>query len=201
MLNLGVLASHQGTNFQAIIDGCTTGAVNARVSILISNNSGSGAMLRASKAGVATAHLSSASHPSEALLDEVIRRTLEQHHVDLVVLAGYMKKLGPSVIRTFRNRIINVHPSLLPRYGGHGFYGMNVHRAVLAAGDRETGATVHLVAGEYDTGAILAQDRIAVAADDTPETVAAKVREIEHRLLLQVINRFAEEGFHADISQ
>ena len=111
--------------------------------------------------------------------------------VDLVVLAGYMKKLGPRVLETFWDRIINVHPSLLPRHGGPGFYGTRVHKAVIESGDSETGATVHLVNGDYDMGKALLQEKITVNVDDTPDTLAERLHPIEHKLLIEVIQQFA----------
>ena len=111
--------------------------------------------------------------------------------VDLVVLAGYMKKLGPRVLETFWDRIINVHPSLLPRHGGPGFYGTRVHKAVIESGDSETGATVHLVNGDYDMGKALLQEKITVNVDDTPDTLAERLHSIEHKLLIEVIQQFA----------
>lgn len=192
MIRLGVLASHTGTNFQAILDACQSTQLNAEVTVLISNNSRARVVTRAIEAGVPFKHLSSKTHPTPELLDIAMRNTLESHQVELVVLAGYMKKLGPAVLSRFHNRIINVHPSLLPRYGGVGFYGARVHEAVLAAGDTQTGATVHLVNEAYDDGAILLQESIEVEPGDTPESLAERLRPVEHRLLIQSISQFSE---------
>lgn len=117
---------------------------------------------------------------------------LAEENIDLVVLAGYMKKLGPRVLDAYRDRIINVHPSLLPRHGGPGFYGSRVHKAVIEAGDSETGATVHLVNSEYDMGKTLMQEKITVEVDDTPDSLAERLHPIEHQLLIEVIQQFAE---------
>ena len=187
MLRVGVLASHQGTNFQAIADACADGTLDACVAVLICNNSGAAVMQRAQKAGIPACHLSSATHPDEALLDKAICNALTQAETDLVVLAGYMKKLGPMVLRDFEKRIINVHPSLLPRHGGKGLYGRRVHEAVLAAGDEKTGATVHFVNAEYDKGDILKQESFTIAQGETEASLAGRVHEIEHRLLLDTI--------------
>ena len=193
MLRVAVLASHQGTNFQAIADACTAGELNATVVVLICNNSNAPVLARAERAGLQTAHLSTKTHPDPDALDSAICSTLTEVGADLVVLAGYMKKLGPLVLSTFENRIINVHPSLLPRHGGQGFYGMRVHEAVLAAGEKETGATVHLVTAEYDRGDILRQASIAVSTCDTAETLAARVHELEHHLLLETIDYYSRK--------
>jgi len=192
MLRIGVLASHQGTNFQAVVDACQQGRIRAHVALLICNNSNAPVMTRARKSGIPTVHLSSLTHPSPDLLDESMNNHLTEKNIDLVVLAGYMKKLAPRVLDAYRDRIINVHPSLLPHHGGPGFYGSRVHKAVLEAGDSETGATVHLVNSEYDMGKNLMQEKITVEVDDTPESLAERLHPIEHKLLIEVIQQFAE---------
>ena len=192
MLRIGVLASHQGTNFQAVANACQQGRVHANVALLICNNSDAPVMARARKSGIPTVHLSSLTHPSSDLLDESMHNNLAEENIDLVVLAGYMKKLGPRVLDAYRDRIINVHPSLLPRHGGPGFYGSRVHKAVIEAGDSETGATVHLVNSEYDMGKTLMQEKITVEVDDTPDSLAERLHPIEHQLLIEVIQQFAE---------
>ena len=193
MLRIGVLASHQGSNFQAIVNACEAHRVQAAVTLLICNNSSAPVMAKAHGAGVCAVHLSSVTHPSPAALDEAMCSHLREAKADLVVLAGYMKKLGPGVLAAYRGRIINVHPSLLPLYGGAGFYGSRVHAAVIESGDSETGATVHLVTEDYDMGEIIKQERIAVLADDTPESLAERLHPIEHELLIEVIQQFAAE--------
>jgi phosphoribosylglycinamide formyltransferase-1 len=181
---LGVLASHRGSNFQAILDACSDGRLMATVVIAISNNSRSEALVRAHRSGIATQHISAVTHPSEMLRDNAIKRALEDAGVDLVVTAGYMKKLGPKTLKQFEGRIINVHPSLLPKYGGQGMHGDRVHRAVLANGDAESGLTVHLVDSEYDTGPILSQRRVPVLPNDSVETLAGRIIKEEHDLLV-----------------
>ncbi|MDF2720184.1 MAG: Phosphoribosylglycinamide formyltransferase [Paenibacillus sp.] len=123
--------------------------------------------------------------------NQAILETLLRHEVGLIALAGYMKKLGPRTLRTFAGRIVNVHPSLLPKFGGHGMYGLRVHEAVLAAGERETGVTVHLVDAEYDEGSILAQSRVPVLADNTIETLAERVLRREHEFYAETLQRIA----------
>ncbi|HIE87458.1 MAG TPA: phosphoribosylglycinamide formyltransferase [Pseudomonadales bacterium] len=191
MLRIGVLASHQGTNFQAIVNACQQGRVQANVALLICNNSDAPVMARARKSGVPTVHLSSLTHPSSGVLDESMNNHLAEENIDLVVLAGYMKKLGPRVLEAYRDRIINVHPSLLPRHGGSGFYGSRVHKAVIESGESETGATVHLVNDDYDMGKALLQEKITVKVDDTPDSLAERLHPIEHKLLIEVIQQFA----------
>ena len=188
MLQVGVLASHQGTNFQALLDACQAGRLHAEVVLLICNNSTAPVIQRAESAGVPAIHLSSSTHPDPEALDIAILKALEGAQTDLVLLAGYMKKLGTQTLAAYRDRIINVHPSLLPRHGGKGMYGMHVHAAVIASGDRETGATVHQVVGEYDRGEILLQEKIPLRKTDTPETLATQVHKLEHDMLIRAIH-------------
>lgn len=191
VLQLGFLASHRGTNLQAILDACKTGRLQARPRVVISNNSDSGALQRAGKMGVPAVHLSTYTHPGPGALDGAILAILQAYGVEVVCLAGYMKRLGPLTLVAYRGRVLNIHPSLLPRFGGQGFYGEVVHRAVLAAGDRETGATVHLVDEEYDHGQVLDQVRVPVEPGDSVETLAARVLQQEHRLYVRTLQRIA----------
>ena len=190
-LRVGVLASHGGSNLQALIDAAAAADYPARVVLVISNNSESGALARAARAGIPTRHLSGATHPDPADLDRAIAAALRDHGVELVALAGYMKKLGPLTLERFAGRIVNIHPALLPDFGGPGFWGHHVHQAVIAAGARESGPTVHLVTAEYDQGPILGQIRVPVLPDDTPDELAARVLEQEHKLYPEVIRRIA----------
>ena len=186
-----MLASHGGTNLQAIIDSCRSGSIDAEVRVVISNNSRSLALERARKVGIPTAHLSSATHPDSDRLDEAIAETLQRHGVQVVALAGYMKMLGSRTLDAYRNRILNVHPALLPKFGGRGMYGERVHQAVLASGDSVSGVTVHLVDEEYDHGPVVAQTQVPVLPGDTPDTLAARVLEQEHILYPKTIQRIA----------
>ena len=190
-MNLGFLASGRGSNMQAVIDACKSGRLNARPRIVISNNSASGALQRAQREGIAHAHLSSVTHPEPCELDREICDTLRQHDVDLVVLAGYMKRVGPQTLAEYAGRIVNIHPALLPRFGGGGMYGGRVHQAVLAAGVEVTGVTVHVVDAQYDHGPILAQRQVPVRADDTVDSLARRVLEQEHDLLVETLARIA----------
>jgi phosphoribosylglycinamide formyltransferase-1 len=181
-VRFGVLASHEGTTLQAILD-----AFPGSVVVVISNNAEAGALARARAAAVPGHHLSTRTHPDPAALDTAIAAALQESAAELVVLAGYMRKLGPRTLSAFRHRIVNTHPALLPKFGGQGLYGLHVHRAVLAAGETVTGASVHWVDAEYDTGPVIARREVAVAPDDTPETLAARVQEQERALLIDVL--------------
>ncbi len=193
MKRLGILASHRGTNFQAIIDACKEGRLDAEPVVAISNNSKSVALCRAREAGIATVHLSNATHPGCDKLDNAILDALLGHQVDLVITAGYMKKLGPRTLAHYSGRIINVHPSLLPKYGGKGMFGLNVHEAVINSGDKETGISIHWIDGDYDTGPVISQQVIAVLPDDTPETLAKRVLASEHQLLIETLANLLEQ--------
>ncbi len=190
-LRIGVLASHEGTTLQAILDACAAKSIFAEVVAVISNNGGSGALRRAHAAGVRAVHLSSKTHPEPGALDTAIIDVLEGARAEIVMLAGYMKKLEPALLARFQGRILNTHPALLPKFGGHGMYGLRVHEAVLRAGEAETGPSVHLVDADYDTGRVLEQARVPVEAGDTPETLAARVQERERRLVVGVLGRIA----------
>lgn len=176
---------------QSIIDACKSGDIDAVPAVVISNNSSSGAIKRAKTEGIAHYHLSTKTHPDASELDAAMLDALMKHHTDLIILAGYMKKISPAIIRKYSGRILNIHPALLPKHGGEGMYGINVHTAVIAAGDKESGASVHLVDEEYDRGNVLGQIRVPVLENDTPETLAARVLEKEHIIYPDTIKRIA----------
>lgn len=190
-LRLGILASHGGSNLQAIMDACEQGRLRAQVCAVISNNSGATALERARRAGVAAYHLSGVTHPDPALLDAAICECLERHRVDLVLLAGYMRLLGKGVLARYGGRILNSHPALLPKFGGKGMYGGNVHRAVLDAGERVTGVTIHQVDARYDHGAVVAQCEVAVAAGDTAAALEERVKRRERQFWVETLSRIA----------
>jgi phosphoribosylglycinamide formyltransferase 1 len=184
---LGFLASHNGTNMRAIVAACRAGRLDAEPALLISNNKDCGAIAWAELQGVAWQHLSATKLGSEAALDEAMARELKAAHVDLIVLAGYMRKLGPKTLGAFSKRILNVHPALLPKFGGQGMYGKHVHEAVLKSGDQVSGVTIHIVDGEYDHGPIVAQADVPVEAGDTPDTLAGRVQAKEQELYPKVL--------------
>lgn len=179
-LSAAVFISGGGSNLQSLLDHQATDPP-WRVRLVISDRPSAGGLERAEKAGVATRVIRTKDRdPAEVAAETVA--ALEEHGVDVIFLAGYLKLLPGPVVSRWRGRILNIHPALLPKYGGKGMYGMNVHRAVVAAGEKESGPTVHMVDEEYDRGAILGQWRVPVLPDDTPEDVAARVLEVEHQL-------------------
>lgn len=187
-MNIAVFASHGGSDLQAIIDGCKSDAIAARVAVVISNNGDSMALQRAEKEALPAYHLSAKSCGGEEALAEELLRVLEKHQVDMIFLAGYMRMLHPSVLERYCGRVFNIHPALLPKYGGKGMYGMHVHTAVIAANEKETGVTIHRVNAEYDSGEIVAQTTVPVLENDTPELLASRVLEREHSFLVEVIS-------------
>ena len=188
-LRLGCLSSHGGSNLQAIIDGCKEGRLDAKVCVVISNNSTSTALERARREGIPYYHLSGKTHPQSDELDKAILDIFETHEINLVVLAGYMKQLGPEVLSRYRGRILNIHPALLPKFGGQGFYGENVHQAVLAAGEKVTGVTIHVVDEEYDHGPIVAQSEVPVLEDDTVDSLSKRVLKREHEFFVETLQK------------
>lgn len=186
-MNIAVFASHGGSDLQAIIDGCKSNKIGANVTVVISNNGDSMALQRANNEKIPSYHLSAKKFGSEEVLAEEILNVLEKYDVDMIFLAGYMRMLHVSVLEKYDNRIFNIHPALLPKFGGKGMYGMNVHTAVIEAKEKETGVTIHRVSAEYDSGEIVAQTTVPVLENDTPEQLGARVLEKEHEFLVEVI--------------
>ncbi len=195
-MNIAVFASGLGSNVQAILTALEQGLRlrrTGRVCAVISNNSNAGALDIARRNNIPAVHLSQSSFPSETEYVEHLLTTLDGFNVDLIALAGYMKKLPVPLIQQFRNRIVNVHPALLPAFGGKGMYGIHVHEAVIASGAKISGATVHIVNEEYDQGPIVLQKAVEVLRNDTPESLAARVLKIEHEIYPIALQAFAEQ--------
>jgi len=190
-LRLGFLASHGGSNMQAIIDACKNGTLNAVPVCIVSNNSNSGAMERAQKENIPNYHISSVQFSNQDEIDTAIIEVFDKHGVNIVILAGYMKKIGTKLISHYKGRILNIHPALLPKYGGKGMYGNFVHSAVLKSGDKYSGPTVHIVDEHYDNGRILAQKQVPVYPDDTIESLSERVLEQEHIIFPETLQKIA----------
>jgi len=189
-LRAAVFASGGGTNFQALLDHQRPGG-SWEIVLLLSDRADAGALARAHRAGVATAVVATKGRELTDVAREMLG-LLEAHAVDVILLAGYVKLVPTAVVARYSKRILNVHPALLPAFGGKGMYGMNVHRAVIESGVRESGASVHLVDEQYDRGRVLAQASVPVHAGDTPEALAARVLQVEHRLYPGAVDRFCE---------
>jgi len=193
-MNIAIFASGGGSNFQAIADACASGTMPARVVLCVASRADAGVIGRASRLEIPHVVLEGTTAEwTSSVLDE-----LERHAVDFIALAGFMKMVPTELIQRYPGRIVNIHPALLPRFGGKGMYGMNVHRAVVEAGQTASGATVHLVDEDYDTGPIVAQESVPVYPTDTPEDVAARVLRVEHELYPAVVQAFAEGRVELD---
>lgn len=188
---IAVLASGGGTNLQALIDHFNPApAPAARVELVVASRAGIGALERAARAGVASVVLDARETGADGLAARMMGE-LEHHRIDLIVLAGYLQLVPAEVVRRFEGRMLNIHPALLPGFGGRGMYGLRVHRAVIESGVRVSGATVHLVSERYDEGRIVAQWPVPVLAGDTPESLAERVLAVEHRILPLAVEALA----------
>ncbi|MFN2432508.1 MAG: phosphoribosylglycinamide formyltransferase [Gemmatimonadota bacterium] len=194
---IAVLASGEGTNLGALLERFPPGG-HVAVALVVADRDAAGALRRARAAGVPAEVLHPLARGASGTLGERLLETLERHAVHLVVLAGFLRKVPPAVVAAFRGRIINVHPAPLPEFGGEGMYGRRVHEAVLAAGARESGPTVHFVDEEYDRGPVIAHEPVPVLEGDLPETLAARVLTAEHRLLPRVVGALARGDIHLD---
>ena len=192
MKKLGILVSGRGSNMTAIIDACERGYLLANVEIVISDNPDAEALTIAKERKISTIHFDTPVCKNLRLVDTSIYEVLRNYEVDFVLLAGYMKMVGSLVLSAFEGKILNVHPSLLPKHGGQGMYGINVHRAVIDAGEKKSGATIHLVNSDYDKGKILGQNSVIVDKDDTPDSLAKKVLKIEHSLYVETLKKIIE---------
>lgn len=187
-LRVAVFASGGGSNFQAL----TECAHRYSIVLLISNRPQAGALKRAQNLGVQARVLSPHAFESEALYTRALLDLLQKESIELIALAGYLSKIPSGIIQAFQGKILNIHPALLPRFGGRGFYGSRVHEAVLKAGESFSGATVHFVDEEYDTGPILLQERVRVLSNDTPDSLAARILSVEHQLFPKAIDLIAQ---------
>lgn len=187
-LAVAVLISGNGSNLQAIIDRVAEGKVNARIKIVISNESGAFGLERARRAGIPTKVFDHRQYEDRGNYDNALAAVLEEMSIELVVLAGFMRILTPGFVARFAGRIINIHPSLLPKYTG-----LNTHQRAISAGDQEHGASVHFVSDELDAGPIIIQRRIPIEPGDTPESLQQRVHAIEHEILPQAIQWIAEK--------
>ncbi len=202
VLNIAVFASGRGTNFEAILRAIETGKLhNLSIAAVISNNPDAPVLTIAREHNIPVYHLSQKQFPSEEKFDEAVLDVFDRYSVNFIVLAGYMKKLSTNLVRRFRNRMLNIHPALLPKFGGKGMYGMHVHEAVINSGERISGVTIHIVDEEYDHGPIVKQRTIAVDKDETPETLAMKIHGIEHQLYPEVLQLFADDRVRVNEGQ
>lgn len=182
-------ATGSGTNFQSVIDAIQSGKIDAQISGLITNKQHIGAVERAKNYDIPTKILAPSAFQKKANYEKQLLNTLQEWQPDLIVLAGYMLKIPETIIRSYQGKIINIHPSLLPKFGGKGFYGIKVHEAVLNSNETESGCSVHIVTEEYDQGPVIAQRTVPIHKSDTPAALANRVLEQEHLLLPEVVNK------------
>ncbi|MDY3004146.1 MAG: phosphoribosylglycinamide formyltransferase [Christensenella hongkongensis] len=192
MLKFAVMASGGGTDFQSLIDAAQSGQINAEICCLVAGKPDIYAIERAKTAGIPVEVVQKKSFGTVEAFDEAILAALKAHAADFVVLAGYLSIIGKKTISAYRNKIINIHPSLIPSFCGIGMYGGKVHEAVIEYGAKFSGATVHFVDEEADTGPIIMQQVVPVMEDDTPEKLAARVLETEHRILPEAVALMAD---------
>jgi phosphoribosylglycinamide formyltransferase-1 len=192
-LRLAILASGAGTTAQAVIDACAQGRIDGSVVLVIANNADAAVLARADAAGIPWRHLSARTHPRAEDLERAIVDALREAGASHVLLAGYMKRLGPGVLAAYPGRVYNTHPALLPAYGGQGMYGDRVHAAVLADGAKRSGATVHLVSEDYDEGPIVAAVEVPVLDGDDVASLGERVRAAERELVVEVLAGVARD--------
>ena len=188
MINLAVMASHEGSSLQTVIDYLALKANHCRLVLVISNNRKSRALARAEKANIPTQHISTLTHGSRSLADQAIAKTLIDESIDWLLLLGYMKPVTAPILEALPERVINIHPSLLPKFGGKGFYGRFVHQAVLDSGDTVTGATLHHVSEIYDRGQVISQKEVPVKRQDGIEELETRVKKAERALLREFLD-------------
>lgn len=183
----------RGTNLQALLDACASGKIPAQMAVVIGTRSDAPALQRAIDAGVETRVVSPRKYENDvAGYGRVLNGILSRYDVGLICLAGYMLRLPPTVVETYANRIMNVHPALLPLFGGQGMFGERVHEAVIASGMKVSGCTVHFVDEHYDTGPIILQSAVPVEDEDTPQSLAQRILQVEHATYVEAVRLFAE---------
>ncbi|MEB3072301.1 phosphoribosylglycinamide formyltransferase [Parvimonas sp. C2] len=192
MLNIAVFISGGGTNLQSIIDAIKEKKINGQIKLVFSNRKNAYGLVRAQNEKIDTFYLNRKNFFSNEEYDEGILEELNRKNIDLIVLAGYLNILSSKLVSKYSNRIINIHPSLIPSFCGDGFYGENVHKAVIKSGVKFTGATTHFVDENVDAGAIILQDIVPIFVNDDFETVAKRVLEIEHKILVKTVKAFCD---------
>lgn len=195
-MRLALFASGGGSNAAAILDAIEAGTLDAEAVVLVSDRPDAAALTRAADHGLPTAVVPPGD--DEAVFAQALLDVLAAHEADAIALAGYFRKIPDPVVWAYRDRILNVHPSLLPAFGGEGWYGPRVHQGVIDYGCRVSGATVHIVDSQYDTGPVVLQETVPVEPDDTAETLAARVLAVEHRLFPQALALLADGRMHVD---
>ena len=192
-LIIGVFASGRGSNFEALLTRIEDDGIPARIGAVISNNKDAGALRIARENNIPAYHIERGQFETGDEFCQALEEVFDRHDINFIALAGYLRKIPTRLIRRFPNRMINIHPALLPDFGGKGMYGIKVHEAVLASGVTVSGATIHIVDEEYDRGPIVLRREVPVLPGDTPEMLAARVLQVEHQIYADAVRLFAED--------
>ncbi len=194
MIKIAVLVSGGGTNLQSLIDSCKSRFIPGEIVLVISSRQGAYALERARKENIDTVIIEKKDFKNEEEYSAEILKEVNKKNVDLICLAGFLLKLGANIIKAYKNKIMNIHPALLPSFGGKGMYGIKVHEEVLKSGEKYSGCTVHIVDEEYDHGQIILQKKVPVKKNDTPHMLAERVLKEEHKLYSEAVRKFALGG-------
>jgi len=194
MKNIAVFASGRGSNFQSVHNEIKAGNIPANVVCVISDKANPPVFEKAHKDDIPTHHINRKQFDSEKEFTDKLLEVLARYETDLIILAGYLKKIPPKVVEEYRYSMLNIHPALLPKFGGKGYYGMKVHEAVIEAGEEKSGATVHFVDEKYDHGPIILQKEVDVKPDDSPQELSDRVLEVEHSILPRVVKAYCEDN-------
>ena len=189
-LSLAILLSGNGTNFQAIVDSIENGRLKAAIKIVISNNKDAFGLKRAKKHNIKNLCLDHKDFEDRKSYDQKLKEVIKQESVDFIILAGFMRILGSDFVKNFPNKIINIHPSLLPKFGGKGFYGHHVHKSVLESNEEESGITIHLVNEKYDEGKILFQKSTPIFDNDDVASLSSRIHNLEYKYYPQIIEKY-----------
>ena len=189
--NLAIFASGGGSNFKNIYNHICNNYIHAEIKILISNNSNCGSVLFAKENKIQYKVINNFRF-SDDKIDNIMLNILKDNNIDLIVLAGYMKKIPEKIVKYYYNKILNIHPALLPKFGGKGFYGMKIHEAVIDSKEENTGVTIHFVDNNYDTGNIVYQEEIKVMQNDTAESLSKRVLQLEHKVYPEIIRKLCK---------
>ena len=195
MKNIVIFASGGGSNFKSIHRNIKSEKIFGQIVLLVSNNFNSGAIKYAKNNNIGTFIIKNVKHPNTEIDEDLLIKKLELVNTDLICLAGYVKLLPRKIVRKYKNCILNIHPSLLPRFGGKGFFGIKVHKAVIESGIKESGVTIHFVDEKYDSGKIITQEKVLVRNNYTPKILSKKILEVEHILYSKVVKAFCEDKF------
>lgn len=192
-VKVAVFVSGSGTNLQSLIDSCADASFPAEITLVISSKKKAFGLERAHNQSIPAVVFRKKDFGTEQEYADAMLKTLKDHHIEIVCLAGYLKLIPSSIVRHFKNRILNIHPALLPKFGGDGMYGMRVHEAVIAGGESESGPTVHIVDEVYDHGRVFMQRKVPVLPDDTPDVLQKRVLAVEHELYPEALEKLAKE--------